>query len=90
MEGVIQKWGNSNVIRLPKSLLQSVNIRENDPVTLTAVGEDIIIKKLNRGFIHRTLEQRLDEAGVPFDYKIETTELGSSSFDDVAFCDEVL
>ena len=85
MEGVIQKWGNSNAIRLPKSILQSVNIKENDSVMLTASGEEIIIRKLDKGFSHSTLEQRLTNAGFPLNYKIVATDLDDSSIRDEVF-----
>jgi antitoxin MazE len=85
VEGIVQKWGNSNAIRLPKPLLQSVNINENDSVLLTTSGENIIISKLEKGIKHITLEQRLADAGVALDYKIDSPELDSSSVGDEVF-----
>lgn len=85
MEGIIQKWGNSNAIRLPKPLLQSVNIKENDSVFLITSGEDIIIRKLKRGFVHKPIDQRLAEAGFAQNYQIDAIEMDSSSIGDEVF-----
>jgi len=85
MQGIVQKWGNSNAIRLPKPLLQSVNIKENDAVLLITSGEDIIIRKLNEGYVHKTLKQRLLEAGVLSGYQIDAPELDSTSIGDEVF-----
>ena len=85
MEAVIQKWGNSNAIRLPKQLLKSVDLKESDLVSLTASGNDIIIRKSEKHLAHKTLKQRLTESGISPDYKIESTEIDSSSVGDEVF-----
>lgn len=54
----IQKWGNSNGLRIPKSLLEAVGIRENDRVEIAQTGNEISIKKAAAPQ-HRTLENRL-------------------------------
>lgn len=58
MVGTIQKWGNSQGIRIPKMLLESLGIRENDRVELAASEDCITIKKI-QSMKHRTLEERL-------------------------------
>jgi antitoxin MazE len=45
MQTTIVKWGNSQGIRLPKFLLDSVNLTDNDTVEVTAKNDTIIIKK---------------------------------------------
>ena len=79
MEGVIQKWGNSNAIRLPKPLLMSMNLKENDRVSLTTSGEELIIRKVERSFQHKTLKSRLAEAGVMADFRIDAAEIDTTS-----------
>jgi len=44
----IQRWGNSQAVRLPKAILESSFLQENDQVEITTVNETIIIKKTNR------------------------------------------
>ena len=45
MQTTIVKWGNSQGVRLPKMLLESVNLSDNDPVEIMAEGGKIIIQK---------------------------------------------
>ena len=55
----IVKWGNSRGVRLPKYLLERVNLTDNDAVEITTEGNIIMIKKVeNRR--HRTLKERLE------------------------------
>lgn len=45
MVTTIVKWGNSQGIRLPKVLLENVNMAENDVVEVLSENDTIIIKK---------------------------------------------
>ena len=45
MYTVVQKWGNSHGVRLPKTLLEELDIRENDRVEITRQKDTISIKK---------------------------------------------
>ena len=57
MYATIQKWGNSQGIRIPKSLLEALGIRENDRVELIQDQDMITIKKA-AAMSHKTLEER--------------------------------
>lgn len=46
MQAIIQKWGNSQGIRIPKAFLDAMGMSENDAVELQRVDNAIIIKKL--------------------------------------------
>ena len=46
MQAIIQKWGNSQGIRIPKAFLDAMGMSENDTVELQRVDDGIIIKKL--------------------------------------------
>ena len=48
MVTTIQKWGNSQGVRLPKALLDSLLLHENDTVEITSDKDSIIIKKTAR------------------------------------------
>ena len=48
MMTTIQKWGNSQGVRLPKTILDVLSLQENDPVEITADNNSIIIKKTTR------------------------------------------
>ena len=43
MEIRMQKWGNSDGIRIPSSILKSLNIKTNDILNIEAVNKKIII-----------------------------------------------
>ena len=57
MNGTIQKWGNSGAVRLPKAVLETAQLRENDDVEITVVQMNIVIRKAKPR--HRTLKERL-------------------------------
>ena len=67
MYTVVQKWGNSHGVRLPKALLEELDIRENDRVEITRQKDTISIKKA-AARPHKTLEERLSAFyGKPLD-----------------------
>lgn len=58
MYATIQRWGNSQGIRIPKALLDAVNLHENDRVELEQTRDAITIRKITVS-THKTLEDRL-------------------------------
>lgn len=48
MYTTVQRWGNSNAIRLPKSILESVHLAENDQVEIIADGYFIRIQPVKK------------------------------------------
>ena len=58
MYATIQRWGNSQGIRIPKVLLEALHIRENDRVELVQTEDAITIRKA-APYTHKTLEERL-------------------------------
>ena len=53
----VRKWGNSQAIRIPKNYLDSLGIKENEPVLLSLEDVSIVIKK-SRKF--NSLKERLE------------------------------
>ena len=45
MEARLQKWGNSDGIRIPSSILKALNLKTNDTVNLEQIEDKIIISK---------------------------------------------
>ncbi|MEE0699107.1 MAG: AbrB/MazE/SpoVT family DNA-binding domain-containing protein [Bacilli bacterium] len=43
MEARIQKWGNSDGIRIPSSILKSLNIKTNDILNIEQEDDKIVI-----------------------------------------------
>lgn len=54
----IQKWGNSQAIRLPKAVLASAGLEESDEVQLVVKEGIITIVPVNK---HKTLADRIAE-----------------------------
>lgn len=58
MEARLQKWGNSDGIRIPSSFLKSLNLKTNDKVELMQKEDAIIITKPKKK--HLSLEERIE------------------------------
>lgn len=48
MQATIQKWGNSQGIRIPKAFLEALGMSENDVVELDRVDDNIVIRKVKK------------------------------------------
>lgn len=57
MQTTIQKWGNSHGVRLPKFILDDLDMRENDSVVIEQTQDAIVIKKVAGR--HKTLAERM-------------------------------
>ena len=71
MYGTIQRWGNSQGIRLPKKLLNEAMLRENDEVEIIATKREITIRKARR---HESLDALF--AGYDGDYAPQEFDTG--------------
>ncbi len=58
MEARLQKWGNSDGIRIPSSFLKSLDLKTNDKVDLRYENDEIIISKPKR--VKISLEERFE------------------------------
>lgn len=56
MEARLQKWGNSDGIRIPSNFLKMMNLKTNDIVDIVQKEDVIIISKPKKK--HLTLEER--------------------------------
>lgn len=56
---VVQKWGNSQGIRIPKYILEEVGLKINDEVEFDKSKDTIIIKKVKKDS-YITLKERLE------------------------------
>lgn len=72
----IVKWGNSQGIRLPKQVLESADIQENDMVEIKAEEACIIITKIEKKKPHRTLSERFE--GYDGSAQVEEYDWGKS------------
>ena len=60
MEVQVKEWGNSQGIRLPKSVLQEAGIQMDEKLTVEAGKGRIVLYRPSR---HKTLEERIQESG---------------------------
>ena len=58
MLATLQKWGNSHGIRVPKQLLNDLDIKVNDKLNIEVENDKMIIKKEKT---HKTLKERLED-----------------------------
>lgn len=58
MEVKVQKWGNSNGIRIPKEMLDELNIKTDDILSMIKEDNKIIIKKLPK---KQSLKEMFDD-----------------------------
>lgn len=59
MEARLQKWGNSWGIRIPSTILKSLNLKNDDIVDLICEDDKIIISKSNSRKV--SLEKKFKE-----------------------------
>lgn len=58
---VISKWGNSQGIRLPKSIIDVLNLNVNDKLELRVVDGGIFVKKAIPKKKYQTLKERMED-----------------------------
>ncbi len=58
MYTTIQKWGNSQAVRLPKAVLEMVSLRENDKVEIKVEDGNLVIIPVKK---HVTLKDRVSD-----------------------------
>lgn len=59
MEARLQKWGNSDGIRIPSNILKTLNLKTNDRVDIYEQDNKIIISKQEKK--HITLKERIND-----------------------------
>lgn len=70
MTTTIQKWGNSQGIRLPKHLLEQMKWKENEEINIVSDGEKIIIEK-----VLKIKRKNIEELFADFDDNYEPIEM---------------
>jgi antitoxin MazE len=81
MQATIQKWGNSQGIRIPKAFLDALGMMENDIVELRRVDNNIVVTKVEQKK-YNNLSERLEAFyGKPIDeiYVKTETEISTGS-----------
>lgn len=81
MKSKITKWGNSQGIRLPKTVLDELNLIENDAIEITVEGNNIVIKKEKPVAPFITIQQRFH--GFTGEYEPVSIDWGEPVGDEV-------
>ena len=74
MQTKIQKWGNSQGIRFPKTILKEVDINIGDDVSITVHAGKIVVEPVNR--VRGRYDIRDLVAQLPDDYQAEEIDWG--------------
>lgn len=69
----IQKWGNSQAVRLPKAILEKAGLNQNDQVELKVCDGNVVIIPVKK---HRPLADRIAE--YKGEYKCRELDTGDS------------
>ena len=82
MNVTIQKWGNSQAVRIPKYIVDAVGLHENDAMTMYVDSENRIIIERPKTKKHITLAERLQNYSGTYDgEELDSGEpLGSEVF----------
>jgi len=70
----VQKWGNSQGLRLPKRLLEDAHISVGDEVDVTTQDGVIVIAPVKRVRGTRSLQDLVSR--IPKDYEVEEVDWG--------------
>lgn len=88
----IQKWGNSQGVRIPKVLLDTVKWAENEQITIIADNGKLIIEKAKLSIVcpitnrtnhfplHIPLDERTKTTGVILCERLKSVDLNSRAF----------
>lgn len=74
MQSKIQKWGNSQGLRLNKGLLQDIQAKVGDAVEVYSQDGKIIIEPIRQERGKYNLESLVRE--IPAEYQVEETDWG--------------
>ena len=71
----IQKWGNSQGLRFPKTILEAVDMQIGDEVNISVQAGKIIVEPVNR--VHGRYDIKELTAQMPDDYQVEEIDWGT-------------
>lgn len=77
MSAKIQKWGNSLGVRIPKAVIEKVNLTENSEVEIESKNGTIIIFPAKKKYSLETLLEQITKSNLHSeeDFKIEGNEV---------------
>jgi antitoxin MazE len=67
MTAKISKWGNSQGLRMPKDIMESLHLHVGDDVSITIVDGKVIIEPMKKEILNYDLNELISK--IPSDYK---------------------
>ena len=77
----VQKWGNSQGIRIPKKILENSHIKIGEEVDITLQDGKIIVQSTNR--VHGRYKIKDLVSKMPVDYKVTEENWGAPTGQEV-------
>ncbi len=75
----VSKWGNSLGLRLSKSIIQSLNLKDGSEISITEEGGRIILEPKSRDLTMDELLKGMDSKGILKQYT-EVESVGKEQF----------
>lgn len=70
----VKSWGNSHAIRIPKIILEALDISGDDELNISVENDKMIIEKVNKP-THMTLRERVAEYDADCDAESNVAEV---------------
>jgi antitoxin MazE len=67
MTAKISKWGNSQGLRMPKDIMDSLHLQVGDNVNITILDGKVIIEPIKKDILNYDLNELVSK--IPTDYK---------------------
>jgi antitoxin MazE len=67
MTAKISKWGNSQGLRMPKDIMDSLDLQVGDNVNITMLDGKVIIEPIKKDILNYDLNELISK--IPTDYK---------------------
>ena len=67
MTAKISKWGNSQGLRMPKDIMDSLHLRVGDNVNITMIDGKVILEPIKKDILNYDLNELISK--IPTDYK---------------------
>ncbi len=67
MTAKISKWGNSQGLRMPKDIMDSLHLQVGDNVNITMIDGKVILEPIKKEILNYDLNELISK--IPSDYK---------------------
>ncbi|OCL86489.1 AbrB/MazE/SpoVT family DNA-binding domain-containing protein [Arcobacter porcinus] len=68
MTAKISKWGNSQGLRMPKDIMETLELKVGDDVRITLTDGKVILEPIKKDILNYDLKELISK--IPNDYKV--------------------